>query len=83
MTGGFQWEVPWTRWAPTVEAAEVSFLEAHPCPDCGGTGALIELPEGVKPLLVPTRRALRGVYSYSDHVASVLRNQARGKVSTS
>jgi hypothetical protein len=80
VTGGFQWEVPWTRWAPTPEAAKESFLDPQACPDCGGTGALIELGEGTRMPAFPIRRGIRHVTSYADHVAMVLRIQ--GKKST-
>jgi hypothetical protein len=75
VAGGFQWEVAWSRWAPTAEAAAESFLEPHPCPDCGGTGALIELPDPDVPIWT-VRRALRGVSTYAEHVAAVLHNQS-------
>jgi hypothetical protein len=81
VTGGFQWEVPWTRWAPTPEAAAGSFLEPQPCPDCGGTGALIELGEGTHMPGLPIRRGIRGVTSYADHVETILRMQAKRSAS--
>jgi len=81
VTGGFRWEVPWTHWAPTPEAAAESFLDPQPCPDCGGTGALIELSEGARMPAFPLRRGIRGVPSYADHVAMVLRTQAKKSAS--
>lgn len=76
VTGGFKWEVPWTRWAPTADAEKESFLEPHACPDCGGTGALIEMGGGVSSApAFAFRRSLRAI-TYADHVAAVLRSQA-------
>ncbi len=75
VTGGFHWEMPWTRWAPTPEAAAASFLAPHACPDCGGTGALIETMASAE-VGLPSRRGLRSV-PYTDHVSSVLRRQTR------
>ena len=52
------------------------FLEPHACPDCGGTGALIqfEAGEGVD-VSLPTRRGLPQDRSYSRHVHSLLRSR--------
>jgi hypothetical protein len=77
VTGGFQWEIPWTRWATdVVRATEASgILRPHVCPDCGGTGALLELPDYSLPLHLPSRRGLR-TGSYAEHVARILQTQA-------
>ena len=37
VTGGFRWEIPWTRWAPTATHpnSRSGLLRPQPCPDCG------------------------------------------------
>ena len=76
VTGGYGWEVPWTRWAGGTSDADGSgILRAHGCPDCGGTGALLEFPEE-KRVTLPWG-GLRHVRStYADHVALVMQTQA-------
>lgn len=75
ITGGFQWEVPWTRWAPTPEHPNAhGFLRPHACPDCGGTGALLEIPDAGPRLDLPSRRGIVS-NTYADHVALILQTQ--------
>lgn len=75
ITGSFRWEIPWSRWARPQDSSPGSVLEAQPCPDCGGTGALIlqEGGESAEPKLA-SRRGL-STNSYARHVATVLRTQ--------
>ncbi len=77
LTGGFQWEVPWTRWAADAARATDSsgILRPHACSDCGGAGALLEVTERSKPMSLPSRRGLPAG-SYSEHVARILQRQA-------
>lgn len=80
VTGSFRWEIPWTHWAsnPSDPEQQDGILEAHACPDCGGTGALIELDIQPDPQLrLPTRRGITREPSYAEHVESVLRLQRR------
>lgn len=77
VTGGYGWEVPWTRWAG-VDAGtseDHGILKAHGCPDCGGTGALLEFPQAPA-LQLPWHGVRRSRASYSDHVALVLQTQS-------
>jgi hypothetical protein len=75
ITGGFQWEVPWTRWAPTTDHPNTqSFLRPHACPDCGGTGALLEMPATTPRLEFASRRGL-AANTYADHVALILQTR--------
>jgi len=79
VTGAFRWEIPWSRWAPSaVPAEDAGVLPPHACPDCGGTGALIELDETAADPAFPSRRGLRPAHSYAQHVALVLHNQLLG-----
>lgn len=74
VTGGFRWEIAWTRWSPGTPS-EADARDAQPCPDCGGTGALIEL-ELVEPEpVLPSRRGLPVRNRYAQHVRHVLRSQ--------
>jgi len=78
VTGGYGWEIPWTRWATDSSAAteEHGILKAHVCPDCAGTGALLEFAR-THVLPLPWGR-LRGQHeSYADHVDLVMQSQAR------
>ena len=77
VTGGYQWEIPWSRWAPAPSHpnAKPGLLRAHPCPDCGGTGALLEMEPTVAELPLASRRGLR-VNGYADHVQVVLQAQS-------
>jgi hypothetical protein len=80
VTGSFRWEIAWSRWArdPSDPQRESGFLEAHVCPDCGGTGALIEMDGAPEPALkFASRRGLRRGSGYAEHVAAVLRSQHR------
>ena len=74
ITGSLRWEVAWSRWADAKDPRHAEgVLEAHPCPDCGGTGALILMDEiGTPDAKLPTRRGLNRQQSYAEHVASVL-----------
>lgn len=74
ITGSFRWEIPWSRWAGTAGGG--SFLEAHPCPDCLGTGALIRLDDAevAEPKLA-SRRGLPRSNTYARHVDMVLHSQ--------
>jgi hypothetical protein len=83
VTGSYHWEIPWTRWAPTVDHPnnKGGMLRPHGCPDCGGTGALLELDTTGPVLELPSRRGLPPVNAYADHVslllqAKLLRNLA-------
>lgn len=77
VTGTFRFEVPWTRWAsPHDQAGDKGVFQPHPCPDCGGTGALIEtMPAPAVDQRLPTRRGLPRLESYAEHVADVLRHR--------
>jgi DnaJ-class molecular chaperone len=77
VTGSFQWEIPWTRWAPTVAHPNnrTGVLHARPCPDCGGTGALLELDQRQPGLQLASRRGIRPLNAYADHVRVVLQLQ--------
>lgn len=79
VTGGYRWEIPWTRWAAGPDSARRSFLAPQPCPDCAGTGALIELEGAAADLPFASRRGLRDPgRSYAAHVAAVLDAQRMG-----
>jgi DnaJ-class molecular chaperone len=77
VTGGYHWEIPWTRWAPTAAHPNNAggVLRAHGCPDCGGTGALLEMETIALPVGLASRRGLRSRNSYADHVQLVLQVQ--------
>ncbi len=75
VAGGYNWEVPWTRVAVDADSGERNVLRPHACPDCGGTGALLELTEPVVGRNLPTRRGLPQNH-YVQHVAALLRGQA-------
>jgi hypothetical protein len=76
IAGGYSWEVPWTRIAATTEEGERSPLRPQMCPDCGGTGALLELDaQSVTGPKFATRRGLPQNH-YVHHVAALLRSQA-------
>lgn len=77
VTGGYGWEVPWTRWAgsATARSDETGILKAHACPDCGGTGALLEFPRP-KVLQLPWGGLRQPRAAYADHVALVLQTQS-------
>ena len=76
VTGSLRWEIAWSRWADTSNPRETEgVLEAHPCPDCGGTGALIRMDTAeVSELKLPSRRGLKQP-SYARHVETLLRNR--------
>lgn len=75
VTGNLRWEIAWSRWADAADPDRASgVLAAHPCPDCGGTGALIQMEEAATESALPTRRGLRRE-SYAAHVATVLGTQ--------
>lgn len=79
VTGSLRWEIAWSRWADATNPQD-GVLEAHPCPDCGGTGALIrmdtvEMPE----LKLASRRGLKQQPSYARHVETLLRNRSAAK----
>jgi hypothetical protein len=78
VTGSYQWEIPWTRWAPTATHPnnQGGFLRPHPCPDCGGTGALLEMEVVAPTVSLPSRRGLRTRNAYADHVQLTLQTQA-------
>ena len=79
LAGGYSWEIPWTQWAATTDAADSSVLRPHACPDCGGTGALLELGTAAAVPTLPSRRGLpQNHYAY--HVAALLRLQGRTSV---
>jgi len=76
VTGGYGWEIPWTRWAVgSGDPADPGILKAHACPDCGGTGALLEFPRP-QILPLPWGGARHPRECYADHVALVLQTQA-------
>ena len=78
VAAAFRWEIPWSRWAgdPADPQNETGILEAQACPDCGGTGALIEMETADVPeLKLPSRRGLPRRTSYAQHVQSVLHAQ--------
>lgn len=76
VTGSFRWEIPWSRWSQGDD--ESSFLSAQVCPDCSGTGALIEMEVKELPdLKLPSRRGMARRNTYARHVASVLSGRAR------
>ena len=80
VTGLYRWEIPWSEWAAPAGAqedeAEDSFLTPHVCPDCGGTGALLELPVTPPTLTLASRRGIRSAHPYAEHVALVLQMQS-------
>jgi DnaJ-class molecular chaperone len=74
VTGSFRWEIPWSRWADAADPQHgAGVLEAHACPDCGGTGALIRM-DRVAPVNshLPSRRGLPRSTTYAEHVESLL-----------
>jgi DnaJ-class molecular chaperone len=73
VTGNLRWEIAWSRWADAADPSHAEgVLEAHPCPDCGGTGALIQMEAAeVVEVDLPTRRGLRRP-TYAAHVETVL-----------
>lgn len=74
VTGWSRWEVAWSKWAGGD--AERSVLDASPCPDCGGTGALIEMDVREPDVLrLPSRRGLPVRNRYARHVSQVLHAQ--------
>jgi DnaJ-class molecular chaperone len=76
ITGSLRWEIPWSRWADAKDPGHnAGVLEAHPCPDCGGTGALIRLDATEPELKLASRRGLAQQSSYARHVESVLRTR--------
>jgi DnaJ-class molecular chaperone len=77
ITGSLRWEIPWSRWADAKDPLHNGgVLEAHPCPDCGGTGALIRMDTvDVQELKLASRRGLKRDASYARHVESVLHTQ--------
>ena len=78
LAGAFRWEVPWSQWAPNPSDPqhEGGVLEAQPCPDCGGTGALIQADAvAASAADLPTRRGVPRAESYAEHVATVLNFQ--------
>lgn len=75
VAAAFRWEIPWSRWAgnPADPQNEAGILEAQACPDCGGTGALIEMETvDVPELKLASRRGLPRASSYARHVQTVL-----------
>ena len=76
ITGSLRWEIPWSRWADAKDPNHpAGVLEAHPCPDCGGTGALILMDTAQPELKLASRRGLTRPGSYAQHVQSVLQTQ--------
>lgn len=76
ITGSLRWEIPWSRWADAKDPGHSDgVLEAHPCPDCGGTGALIRMDDVQPELQLASRRGLPSQGSYAQHVQSVLLTQ--------
>lgn len=89
IAGGYNWEIPWTRLNAEANVAERDVAEgdiaegdidtqplrARACPDCGGTGALLELASATREPALPTRRGL-AQNRYRQHVAGLLRTQA-------
>lgn len=75
ITGGFRWETPWIRAVPEGMETE-GVLEAHACPDCGGTGALIDMGAVAEPAL-PSRYGIPVRNGYARHVALVRKLQGR------
>lgn len=73
VTGSYGWEIPWTKWSVDGSATK-GFMRPSPCPDCGGTGALIVLPEAASKLRLASRRGLPR-NGYAEHVAAVLQSQ--------
>lgn len=75
ITGSLRWEIPWSRWADAHDPEHPGgILEADPCPDCGGTGALIRMD--ATPASEPTlasRRGLQPASTYAQHVERLLR----------
>lgn len=73
VTRGFRWEVAWSRWAdPKDPKSADGWMEPSPCPDCGGTGALIQLDYVTQPeSRLASRRGLPRD-EYAEHVAALL-----------
>jgi hypothetical protein len=69
-----RWEIPWSRWASASDPVHVEgVLQAQPCPDCGGTGALIRMDGIAMPeLKLASRRGLRRQSTYANHVETLL-----------
>lgn len=74
IAGGYNWEIPWTRLTAGDPDAR-RLPRARACPDCGGTGALLELASSTREPALPTRRGL-AQNRYRQHVAGLLRTQA-------
>ena len=77
VTGTRRWEVAWTRWArPQDQQGESGMLQAQPCPDCGGTGALIQTDGStLGDLHLASRRGLPRQNEYAQHVEALLRSR--------
>ncbi|HEX2168650.1 MAG TPA: hypothetical protein VHG09_15550 [Longimicrobiales bacterium] len=77
ITGSLRWEIPWSRWADAEDPEHhAGVLEAAPCPDCGGTGALIRMDTiQLTEMNLASRRGLKRQNSYADHVETVLHTQ--------
>jgi hypothetical protein len=76
VTGAFRWEIPWSRWANGDHPpAEAGVFEPRPCPDCAGTGALIEMDASAEPGLASRRGVPRN--AYAQHVAFLLQSRNR------
>lgn len=75
IAGGYNWEIPWTRLTAEGEADARPLARARACPDCGGTGALLELAASPRDPAFPTRRGMVQ-NNYRQHVAALLRTQA-------
>jgi hypothetical protein len=74
VVGAFRWEVAWSRWVAIQEAThDNSTFEPRPCPDCAGTGALIEMDAGQHRPQLPGRRVLP-----KHDVAALLESRRRG-----
>lgn len=73
VTGGYKWEIPWTRWARDNQDTEPGVLRPHACPDCGGTGALLDIAVGELNGL-PSRRGIQS-NRYAHHVSVLLQTK--------
>jgi len=77
ITGSLRWEIPWSRWASAADPLQAGgVLQAQPCPDCGGTGALIRMEtfDRAEPRLA-SRRGLRRESSYARHVEMLIKTR--------
>jgi hypothetical protein len=73
----YNWELPWSRWVDNVDNQHKDTLfRPHACPDCGGTGALLEIPELASAPRLASRRGIRPSNAYAEHVAVTLQSQA-------